>query len=189
DGAEGKEGKAGKDGAGGKSVTASSLAPGEGGCVEGGTEVEVEGSGSPESICNGEEGPEGPEGSPWTDGGTLPPNATETGVWGLADLGENETVQVPLSFPIPLAAPLDGAHVEIKAAGYVGTVGANCPGKVSEPTAKSGFLCVYERTGHVGGVTYPPDNIGIEDPIARTSGTTVAGTTRTLVQSEKLMLD
>jgi hypothetical protein len=105
--------------------------------------------------AKGPEGPQGPEGeagSPWTAGGTLPSQATETGTWtfGQSVPGESNYF-LPLSFPIPLSAPLEGqSHVHyINAAGKE-LIGGNevtssaCLGSVTEPEATPGDLCVYE---------------------------------------------
>ncbi len=100
----------------------------------------------------GSPGPEGEAGSPWTAGGVLPSQATETGAWtfGQSVPGESNYF-LPLSFPIPLAAPLEGqSHVHyINAAGKE-LVGGNevtssaCLGSVTQPKATPGNLCVYE---------------------------------------------
>jgi hypothetical protein len=118
-GTNGTDGEDGTDGAPGKSVVVKAVTPGEEGALEeceerGGSEVEVQGAGGAEAeICNGKEGPEGPEGSPWTDGGTLPPGATETGAWSIngttADTGG---VYAPISFPIPLKQSVEGEGPE-----------------------------------------------------------------------------
>jgi hypothetical protein len=68
---------------------------------------------------------------------TLPSGASESGDFTVAD-GETvaENVNESITFPIPLAAPIDGAH-----AIYVTTGSApNCPG-IGQ--AARGFLCVY----------------------------------------------
>ncbi|HXR30999.1 MAG TPA: hypothetical protein VN752_07660 [Solirubrobacterales bacterium] len=66
----------------------------------------------------GATGPEGPQGDPgapgepWTAGGTLPSGETETGTWMFHHADGPQTGDaVDLSFPIRLAAPLDGDHV------------------------------------------------------------------------------
>jgi len=115
-GASGKDGAAGKDGATGatgatgtagatgKSVVAGTEAPSVH-CPAGGSHFEVEGSGTLHYACNGEmgaTGDTGPTGEPWTPNGTLPPGATEKGTW-LA----KETSEAAISFPIPLAAPIE----------------------------------------------------------------------------------
>ena len=103
-GADGAAGSPGGAGAAGKSVVVGSFTAeeeelgepaGEPCNLNGGTEVEVEGSGIVKFVCNG---------SPWTAGGTLPGGATETGAWNMkmaAGSGE-----ASISFPIPLAAGL-----------------------------------------------------------------------------------
>ena len=60
---------------------------------------------------NGQKGEKGAKGEPWTAGGTLPKNATETGVWSFGPIAEG-TPTVPIaSFTIPLAASLDRKSV------------------------------------------------------------------------------
>ncbi len=87
----------------------------------------------------GAAGKKGEPGSPWTAGGTLPVGATETGGVSYHGPGE-QTLFLPMSFSIPLAAELNEEHVEIVTAGSTGT---NCTGTSQNPTAPSGFLCVY----------------------------------------------
>jgi hypothetical protein len=102
----------------------------------------------------GEDGATGATGSPWTVAGTLPSNATLTGVWATGPApnivveGEEGPEEgpsqrlMPISFPIPLAAQADGskAHVVPQA----GPVPAGCTGgTVSQPKADPGHLCVY----------------------------------------------
>ena len=99
----------------------------------------------------------GPEGSPWTAGGTLPSTKTETGVWSI---GDGDAVIPPggfaqiaydaVSFPIPLAAPLDSSHVrQVLANGKelvppeTEQTPVNCTGSAAAPAAPAGFLCVY----------------------------------------------
>jgi collagen triple helix repeat protein len=121
-GANGKDGAAGKAGANGtngdpgadgKSVITTPINVGDPGCnTLGGTEVEVEGSGQAEEVCNGEEGAQGAQGDPWTAGGTLPPGDTETGAWSWGTYSVTALVEyVPVSFSVPLAAPLGASRV------------------------------------------------------------------------------
>ena len=114
-----------------------------------GTNGEKGAAGSPGAKgATGETGATGDTGSPWTAGGTLPSGETETGSWGLVFSGAADMVDV--SFPIPLAAALDAAHVvRIPAAG---TPPAVCeepghPGAASpaNPEADPGYLCVYHK--------------------------------------------
>lgn len=110
----------------------------------------------------GKEGPKGatgaagPEGSPWTAGGTLPPGETETGVWGggptsvvvEATTYTAESGSFPISFTIPLAAPIEETNVILVP--FVGTVDEHCddgaepaPGP-GNPEADPGYLCVFQ---------------------------------------------
>jgi hypothetical protein len=108
---------------------------------------------------NGKEGPEGKEGSPWTAGGTLPSKATETGVWGLSETAAATPAfhaVMPISFAIPLGAPIENAE-ECGEPGHPAcvvhifegtTIPAGCSGTVAEGVvthlgASPGNLCVY----------------------------------------------
>lgn len=131
DGAAGKEGPAGKDGAAGKSVLASTASGAE--CAEGGTKLEVEGSGTPSHVCNGQKGVLHP-------GERLPSEASETGTWLLVRTGSD--VLSNISFPIPLAHPISESNVKVEPEGYAGTE-AGCPGSAEDAQAERGFLCIY----------------------------------------------
>jgi Collagen triple helix repeat (20 copies) len=152
-GADGTAGAGGAAGAAGKSVVIGATAPN---CTGGGKTVEVEGSGKKSEICDGEEGPPG---SPWTAGGTLPPEATETGTWAVGRFGApaaaSSIAYVPISFSIPLAAPIAGGHMH-----YINAVGKEvklnsttfepeeltstaCKGSAANPTAEPGDFCLY----------------------------------------------
>ncbi len=144
EGKQGEPGKAGKDGANGKSVEAAPIATGEPACKgQGGAEYTVEGSGTASEICNGKEG------EPWHLGG-LPKGATETGVWafnanetsGEHVNAEQDWVMVPISFSVPLSAPItEAAKVH-----FVGEGGEPpCTGTVTTPTAPEGQLCIYQN--------------------------------------------
>lgn len=87
----------------------------------------------------GERGPEGLEGSPWTAGGVLPSEETETGAWSF--FTAEPITFTSLSFPIPLSS---APTVKIVPKG--GTT-EGCNGSVSEPTADPGFACVYTEFG------------------------------------------
>jgi hypothetical protein len=98
----------------------------------------------------GKNGTNGKEGSPWTDGGMLPPGSAETGVWGLSEvLGKPKlgAIHIPISFPIPLASALDEKHVEVIGEGATGEAG-HCTGTSEAPTAEPGNLCVYIASGN-----------------------------------------
>jgi hypothetical protein len=163
-GIPGANGKNGTNGVDGKSVVVSTASCGG----LGGAEVKQEGAASGVEVCNGEEG------SPWSAGGTLPPGATEVGTWGgaftanvshgpeggtQAEFEEAkyhgaEAVHFPISFPIPLAADIENAHVVKIAVG--GTVPAECDDGVApaasafHPEADPGYLCVYVALDEAG---------------------------------------
>ncbi len=83
----------------------------------------------------GESGAPGAKGEPWSPNSQLPSGATETGSWA-AEIGENQSRSVSLSFPIQLAGELEAADVHI-------APNAACPGSAKEPKATPGNLCVY----------------------------------------------
>lgn len=167
-GAEGPGGPPGAPGANGKSVVVGSFTgedeelgepAGEPCELNGGLEVEVEGSGTTEYACNG---------SPWTADGTLPAGATETGSWFAA---KNGTTVV--SFAVPLAAGgLDSSHtIYLKS----GETNANCDDGVApapgpeNPEAQSGYLCIFQGSStdpantiifKPGGSVFTPANWG-----------------------------
>jgi hypothetical protein len=132
-GANGKDGAPGANGAGGtagKSVVTAAVTPGTLGCVEGGTSVEVEGSGVKKAICNGEEG------SPWSAGGILPSGQTATGTY-VGSFKESEQALIPISFTLPVEPAPEPIYVS-------GASATGCPGVVGGvPTADPGKLCLY----------------------------------------------
>jgi len=112
-GDKGDTGSAGGTGPAGKSVVIGETAPGCG--VPNGKTIEVAGEpATKQNICNGQEGEEG---SPWTAGGVLPHEKTEAGAWAISSSGANffsfRVAVAGLSFPLPLPAELDGAHVYV----------------------------------------------------------------------------
>jgi hypothetical protein len=118
-------------------------------------------------------GATGPEGSPWTAGGTLPSGKTETGTWGANQISTEEffELHVPISFPIPLKKAGDGTAVFFFTEGKVenqefGTSG--CKWELGEPEAKPeattpGTLCVFTQGGELFNTTGPfirPPGVG-----------------------------
>jgi len=99
----------------------------------------------------GKEGKAGKEGSPWTDGGTLPPEETETGTWSFGATpieAEGElTFEVPISFSIPLeeAIGASNAHFVTRDEQEGSSSPAECQGSFEKPSAAPGSLCVYEN--------------------------------------------
>jgi hypothetical protein len=87
-------------------------------------------------------GEEGKEGSPWTAGGTLPSEATETGAWWFAGNG-NGVEASAISFPIPLSVA-DAASTTVHFwREEVGKEDPECPGTPDAPAAEPGAFCVY----------------------------------------------
>jgi hypothetical protein len=109
EGAGGANGSDGQNGAAGESVKSAVVPQGNKSCAEGGSKFTV--GGKETFACNGKEGPVGPTGPQ----GPLQPGKTESGQWAVAQFVAGETslerVAVGLSFPIPLASPLDSEHV------------------------------------------------------------------------------
>lgn len=156
-GKDGTNGTNGTPGTPGKSVTVTNATGIH--CPEvGGAIVKEEGASSGIDVCNGEEGepgatgPAGPKGDPWTAGGTLPVGAKETGTWALNATTEDTEVVVPISFPIPLEAALGNPgipnnHVLFQNSAeqneFSEEFKASCKGTAQEPTAASGYLCIY----------------------------------------------
>jgi hypothetical protein len=188
-GPQGPKGDTGAPGTPGKDGTsvANSTEPAGPNCKAGGTKLVGT---STTYACNGEKGATGAtgkKGDPWTVGGTLPEEATETGAWAFgtgAAVPEGEVLRVSISFPIPLAAELTEAeavtcvpncaaesHIhfinqegkEVTAASPIeeGLVEnpPHCDGTAAAPSADPGHLCVY--TGSLVGATIgtPPTNI------------------------------
>jgi hypothetical protein len=133
-GAKGDTGAEGKEGKLGTSVTSTAYSGSE--CAEGGIEVK---SASPVAyVCNGEEG------SPWTDGGTLPPGATETGIFSMVTNGTSTGYQTVLSLPIPLAALIETEHTFISGVATDQEFTAECGSKFAViPSPKPGVFCIY----------------------------------------------
>jgi hypothetical protein len=154
-GASGPAGAAGSSGAGGESVSSTTLAAGEDGCVRGGVKLTVGGKETP--ICNGEKGKqgtagaEGLEGQPWVPNNTLPAGATEKGTWGTGGTSGNYLI-APISFNIPLAAAPKFTIIKEgeKGTGKTGA-GEGCPesSEAEKPEAEPGYLCIFEQELHV----------------------------------------
>jgi Collagen triple helix repeat (20 copies) len=122
---------------------------------------------------SGTNGTNGVEGSPWTAGGFLPSEATETGAWNiaLAAGGQGETT---ISFALPLEAELPASKVHIEPAGFVGTPGTECPGKATAPAAKPGSLCLYTGA-ETGGFEEAPSILKLDSFEESDKGSSTAG--------------
>jgi Collagen triple helix repeat (20 copies) len=180
-GATGKDGSPGSPGA---SVLVTAADEVEN-CTDVGGAVVEEEDGSPKvEVCNGKAGaagPEGPEGSPWTAGGTLPPGATQAGVWSLSATAAEGEVYVPISFPIPLAAEIPGESGRVHYQTQTGFEGI-CQGNSNAPTAPAGHLCIYASPGGLteAAFSFITDPIlGVFEGVGRAGGLvafTVSGT-------------
>ena len=106
----------------------------------------------------------GAQGDPWTAGGTLPANATETGILTVITASTG-VGQGAISFPIPLAAALDASHV--LQSGDTG-FSTHCSGSASAPSADAGYLCVYDISGDFLFIADP--TVGFTENGAATSG-------------------
>jgi len=154
-GAKGDTGAPGANGANGKDGTsvANTVEPKGANCADGGTKL----VGTVTTyVCNGKAGNAGPEGSPWTLGGTLPPKAMETGTWAIhGEYPAFGPVVAPISFTIPLSeadvatiskkegteSPFVHPNIHTLAVGEGET--ADCPGVALRPEAAPGNLCIY----------------------------------------------
>jgi hypothetical protein len=144
-GAPGAQGPAGPQGpkgeAGAKGATGATGATGAGA------------TGSTGATGKGTTGATGTTGSPWTAGGTLPSGATETGAWQWP-AGSSKGASTSISFPIPLAANLEGSNTIFVPKGA--TPPTECEnsehaGSASpeNPEAAKGFLCAYGANGEI----------------------------------------
>jgi hypothetical protein len=180
-GAAGASGTAGVAGNNGVSVTTSAASGSE--CEFGG--VKLTSAGGNSKVCNGEEGAPGApgkQGEPWTDGGTLPAGSTETGQFTLQSQS-GEPIRgfyaiAAISFPIPLAQELDGAHALFVEKNEL--IPAQCENSnhagsasVTNPEATEGFLCVFE--GEFFSMNSQEAEVVKGATGSFTGGTTVAG--------------
>jgi hypothetical protein len=92
--------------------------------------------------ATGATGAKGDKGDPGTPAPTtLPTGSTESGDYAVGGSATNGYMNQGFQFAIPLAAALNGSHVEFH---QKGTTSTNCPGLGQ---AAAGFLCVYEAEG------------------------------------------
>ena len=137
-GQAGPAGRAGADGAAGQSVTTAVEPPfGECGEQEG---VRLNSASGANFVCNGAPGPQGSAGSPWIPDNTLPAGATQTGAWAFGRYATEAPSEalVPISFPIPLAAPLTGGSVVSPSGLTVHFIQSNGKEVVFDPSVNPG---------------------------------------------------
>jgi hypothetical protein len=154
-GSNGKDGANGTNGTNGTGVTTAAFTGSKGACNEEQGGVEVKSASPAAFVCNGlegeagEQGEKGDEGEPWSPNNTLPPGATETGGWAFAGTeADTAGIQVPISFPIQLAAILRGPAGELPTHVHFETeegFAASCSGSAGIPEANPGELCVYQN--------------------------------------------
>jgi hypothetical protein len=138
DGAKGADGSNGTNGSNGVSVTTAPASAGE--CPSGG--IKVLSASAPAKVCNGTTG--------FTE--LLPSGKTETGTITTpllqveAGAESMQVIATPISFAIPLGAPLGAAEVHFVSTEEQeeGTGPAECPGSAESPLAQAGNLCVYQ---------------------------------------------
>jgi hypothetical protein len=179
-GTDGADGTNGTDGANGKTVLSGSGAPAAGLGTNGDFYIDTDfqeiygpktggGWGGPTSL-------QGRDGDPWSVGGTLPANATETGAWSApANISTPAGVDsVPISFSVQLAGTLPEANVHLfsdTGTDPGGAFGDTCTGTADAPTAPSGHLCIY------GMSVNPNVTVAVQNPVTFDKSATVAGTT------------
>jgi hypothetical protein len=138
--------------------------PGAAGAAGGAGKEGPQGKEGPEGK-QGKEGRQGKQGEPWTAGGTLPANATETGLWSVGPVSSADAIAVITAPVASFAIKLESvptaesvhyilangkeyrfnpaklpAEEEIEEAASTA-----CLGTVAEPTATAGNLCIYSQ--------------------------------------------
>jgi hypothetical protein len=177
DGTSGQPGSPGAPGAAGVSPVGTEFTGSSSGhCLEGEGGVKMVGANTT-YLCNGKEG------APWTLG-VLPPDATETGMWRFSSTAPKFFTSFfiePLSFPIPLKAALDAAHVKLVPA--AGPVPGECDNGVApaagvrNPEADAGYLCVFRSAFEEGSPTIEIQNLEFASGGSDTTGALLASTT------------
>lgn len=185
-GTNGKDGPPGTPGTAGKSVVVGSFTgedeeneepAGEPCELNGGSEVEVEGSGQVDYNCNGAEG------SPWTLGGKLPPGATLTGTFGPSvtegsfrgAMGPGAKYLAPISFQIPLVIAPQFIFVQNQNEGLETGSAPGCPGIVNGlPKADPGKFCVYMARAPFAGASITSFTL-LNEPVTDTAGASRTG--------------
>jgi hypothetical protein len=192
---KGKAGPAGANGAQGPAGPAGPQGPAGGLGPQG--PVGAKGETGPEGKtgATGKAGAAGPEGVCSKAGCTLPSGTTETGLWSFEEAGTGTSQAiVPISFPIPLSAPLTGfevvnGHAVGGHAHYINSEGKEindeeepvestaCKGTVAEPSATPGNLCVYE--GSTKSVISTISNLSIRNRFLPAGSVIIAAVGRT----------
>ncbi len=140
-GPQGAKGETGTEGKAGAGVTNKTTVPSQNTCSEGGTEFIVEGKKT--YACDGKEGAPGPQGSPWTAGGTLPAGSSEKGTWSAiyTATAANQPMASAISFEVPLKE-----EPEVHFIAFGEQPPAGCSGTAEAPVAEPGNLCIFTIT-------------------------------------------
>lgn len=135
----GAAGTNGTNGTNGKSVSVAAIAEGGSKCEgRAGAEVKQEGASSGTAVCDG---------SPWTAGGTLPPEQTETGSWS-ASGSSGDIGTVSFALPLTEELPISDVHfIEEGAAAPSACENGAEPASASNPEADPGHLCIWVGFG------------------------------------------
>jgi hypothetical protein len=153
--AKGKRGPRGKQGAKGDTGAAGPQGA-QGPAGPGGPAGPAGPQGAPGQ--DGAPGTPGNDGAPGTPGVTgftevLPSGETEKGAWYVGGIASGGSGFAVISFNIPLAEPIAATN-----ALHPGKVGyeANCTGTAANPTAASGYLCLYTGGSSTAGTPPAP---------------------------------
>ena len=149
-GAAGAKGEPGAPGTNGANAEATAFTGAKGSCTAGGAEIKTA---SPAvDLCDGKEGKAGKEGSPWTAGGVLPAEKSETGTWTMVytATAAGQPMSSAISYPIPLEEAPEETHVIGAREEYAGEPKeaaaikeGKCSGTNEKPEAAPGNLCVF----------------------------------------------
>jgi hypothetical protein len=142
----------------------------------------------------GDKGEKGAKGDPWSVGGVLPSEQTETGVYLIAsETGYglfNGYVIGAISFPIPLAGPIAATNTI-----FVSNPGSEVPEKCENeehagdagfenPEASPGYLCVFQASLLNMASGKEPEEVVFLKNGGSNEGASVAGTTIAQVPTE-----
>ncbi len=182
-GAKGENGAPGASGGNGTSATTEAFAGKAHGCTAGGVLVKSASGETP--VCNGKEGPAGPEGVCSTANCVLPKGVTETGTWSVPPSETLFLTFTVASFAVRLAGMeceispgkkvvqglcAEDVHLINEKGEELVEEGKTAPtkcgepvGTVEEPKAASGNLCIFishltNATGFTAGIVDPSTN-------------------------------
>jgi len=143
-GLQGLPGAAGSDGAPGPEGPAGEAGPPGQAAARGATGAKGEAGSRGATGATGPKGEGGPKGLPGTSilSTAIPSGSSVYGTFGTATVWPTEPGQaltLTAAFPIPAAAPVDAAHIELAQS----TPTEHCPGSAAAPSAAAGYVCMY----------------------------------------------